>query len=536
MRSVTFILLIMLNSPSYGLVSAQQQDPQPDKVTLEGFFLKGGMVNRVEGNVSYGKDGKPAQNLKANQAIEAGDVVNVDTNGRAEVLLNPGYYLRLSENTQAIFLDLSRENLKVRISSGSAILEVLEIDEPTTRLPTPQHTNPETLMNSTSKDDPAKPMSMPVTRSTAPISSMHFLPKSYQPVTFFTPQGDFAAMRGGIYRLDVGPNNTTELKVTKGQAVAAGKRVETGMSAILRNGDATLKEFKKGSEDVFDNWSRDRAALMVKYNKSLKTMGWVKTLRNGGLSYIKIDDEERNARERRSQVVSAMGGLVSFAEDGVSFKSENSEWKALTAGVGLNYGDAVKTGADSRTEIVVYPICYLHLAANTEIIYLSEPDGSAAVKLVRGSAIINYEPDNKSDPVVSFVAPGARYEILTGGVYRLNIGPSGSSEIIVHEGTVSVLGREIKVGKKAVFQNSELTVFPIDKKAVDTFDVWSRKRPVPSKRTNRVSYVRSGSYINSYMSGMWYFHPYVGTHTFVAGWWRIRSPYGGNYSVKFAGR
>lgn len=521
-RSITFILLVILTSSLYGSVSAQTQvDPNPyeTKITIEGFHLKGGMANRVEGDVNCVKFEKGAQVLKTNQTLGTGDVINVGPNGRAEILLNPGYYLRLSANTRATLLDLSRENLKVRISSGSAILEVLEVAE------SPSNFWPRFPMNS----------SMRIARF-APGPSGDSLPEIYQPVTFFTPQGDLVAMTGGIYRIDVRENGPTELKVTKGLAVSAGKRVEDGMSASLQNGKPTLTATKKGFEDAFDTWSRDRAALMVKHNKSLKNMGWYKVLRNDGWSSVKITDDERNDRTRNARLVSAIGGLVNVAEDGALFKSEESEWKTLTKGIGLNYEDTVKTGEDSRVEIIVYPICYLHLAANTEMVYSEAPDGGAAVKLLRGSAIITYEPDGINDPLVSFIAPEGRYEIVKNGVYRLNIGPRGDSEIVVYDGAVRVAGREIKTGKKAVFQNTELAISPIDKKSEDTFDVWSRKRPVPSRRRNRAQYLQPQSHINTYQSGMWYFNPYVGTHTFVAGRWRMKSPYGGQYSINFAGR
>jgi hypothetical protein len=276
--------------------------------------------------------------------------------------------------------------------------------------------------------------------------------------------------------------------------------------------------------------------LLVQHNKSLKNTSWSKQLRKNPHNHLKIEEEDWRARRRKRLTISAIGGVATFVEEGVLVKSDETKWQALTEDFTLNYGDHVKTGENSRAEILVYPICALHLAGNTEIVYAEGPDGNTAVKLLKGSAIITYEPANKDDPLVSFIAPDGRYEILKAGVYRLNILPGLKSEIIVYDGMARVDGRDIKVGKKAVFGNSEVAIIPIDKKAADAFDIWSRRRPVPSKRRVDLEYRKARQFeFPAYLSGLWFYDPAVGAHTFVPGTWRVKSPYGGHYSVKFAG-
>jgi hypothetical protein len=530
MKIVVFIILVLSCSPLYGLVSAQtekEREPDETEVDLPGFRLNGGMVNLVEGDVEYVNGGKPAQRLTANHALDNGDEIHVGPNGRVEVLLNPGHYLRLSGNTRVTFLDLSRVNLKVKISYGACILEALEFADPQPRFwPTRQTIRP----------FPAPtPNLFPVMRF-APEPSPDLAAELYQPVTFFTPHGDFVTMTGGIFRFDISAHDAA-IKVAKGMAVVEGNRVKEGIGASVRNGTAILVELKKGQGDALDVWSRDRAALLVQHNKSLKNTSWSKQLRNNPRSHLKIEEEDWRDRRKKRRTISAIGGVATFVEEGVLVKSEETEWQALTEDAALNYGDKVKTAENSRAEILVYPICALHLGGSTEMVYAEGPDGNTAVKLLKGSAIITYEPGNKDDPLVSFIAPDGRYEILKPGVYRLNILPGPRSEMIVVDGMARVEGREIKVGKKAVFENSGVAIIPIDKKAADAFDIWSRRRPVPSKRRVDVEYRKARLFeFPAHLSGLWFYDPAVGAHTFVPGMLRVKSPYGGHYSVKFAGR
>jgi hypothetical protein len=467
--------------------------------------MKGGVINMIEGEVTGGRDGIAGQSLKPNQQLEKGYVVQVGGGGRAEILLNPGYYLRLSKDTQAAFLNLSRENLKVKISHGSAIIEVLEIPDPS--------------------------------RTFGPSIPAELLGGIYQPITIVTPQGEFATITGGVYRFDVSANGTTDLKVAKGLAVVAGDRVKGGMRATLRNGRAALMKFDKDFSDAFDNWSRERAALLVKTNKSLRNTQWSKHLRKKRSSYLRIEDDERRERAKEQFTVSAIGGFVSSVEDGVVFMSGESEWERLSDGADLRYGDRVRTGEDSRVEILLYPACYLHLSSNTEIIYSERPDGGAAVKLLRGSAIVTSELEGKDQALVTFVAPQAEYEIVRKGVYRLNVMQGDKPEMIVYEGRVRVKGSEIKGGQKVVLQDAGLALFPISKRGLDSFDIWSRKRAASLLATDEwVKHLMADfRRERAYFGGMWFFDQASGAYTFVPGIWDFRSPYGEQYSTKFWG-
>lgn len=463
--------------------SQKQPQPQEEAVRLSGFLTDGGVVNLIEGEAAYSPSSGQPSELKLQQRLGNGDAIQTGQNGRAEILLTPGYYLRLAADTHVVFLDLSPNNLKLKISKGSAICEIVVLGN----------------------------------------VGWYYIPLE-DSMTISTPAGEFVTVKGGVYRFDVGANET-DLKVTKGLSVVAGARVESGMKATLRNGSPSVTKFNKDSGDGFDLWSRDRAGLLVKSNKTLRKTDWHRQLRSNPLSYLNIQDSERHERRHERYVVSAIGGFVNFLEAGVTYKHGDAAWTELSEGIGLEYGDRVKTGPDSRAEILVYPSCYLRLAGNTEIVYTQRSDGYAAIQLVRGSAIIFTRLEGKEHTPVSFIAPQGEGEILRKGIYRMNRGANGHTEILVFEGRARIAGREIKDGQKAVFAEDGPVIASMQKKAVDSFDVWSRQRSPSMSLSRRVQ-----------LRGMWYLDQAFGAYTYVPGWVDFHSPYGGRYSVGFLGR
>jgi hypothetical protein len=490
-------VLVFSFSTSVSAQDSQDQKhwkPQEDRVDLNGFLTEGGLVNFIEGEATYVHPGAAEQKLKVRQALENGDAIETGQTGRSEILLNPSYYLRMSANTRIVFLDLSPNNLKLKITRGAAIVEMCMIDW---------------LWATTWEPDPSH-------------SSL------YEPITVLVPQSDVGMVTGGIYRFAVDRSGSTELKVTKGRAFIAGNRVEGGMSATFRNGSTAVTKFNKEQGDAFDNWSHERADLLVKANQSLKNTSWHKVLRKNPLSYLKIDDDERHERFKESRTVAAFGGYVNFVEPGSFIKSEDSDWTEFSAHAALKYGDRIKTSPDSRAEIAVYPTCSLFIGSDTEVIFGVRPDGDAAVRLLRGSAIIYLyygEKDKDERPVITFAAPQLEYEIVRDGVYQLSVTPD-VPEMKVYWGRVKVAGREVKEDKKIVFRRSGLEISDLSKKARDSFYVWSQKRASFSyARTHRVE-----------LYGMWYFDNAAGSYTLVSGRYNFHSPYGGEYRVGFSAR
>jgi hypothetical protein len=496
--------LVVLCFLSAVVVQSQKQ-PEAQWVEAEvtGFLTKGGTVNAIEGDVTVGGNGADFQVLRAKQQLVNGQEVKASGTGRAEILLNPGYYLRLSRNTQATFLDLSRENLKLKLVNGSAIIEVLEISDQG--------------------------------RTFGPEVPLELLAAIYPSITIVTPDAEFVIVTGGVYRFDVNTNGSTNLKVTKGLAFVAGNRLRSGTEATVRGGSTTLAKFDKKSGDEFDDWSRARAAMLIEANKLLRHTQWSRTLRNNQLTYFRIEDDQRSRLARERHIVSAIGGLVNFSEGGALIGRGGAEWEPLAVGDGLQYGDKVKTGREGRIEILLYPTCYLHLSTNAEILYDQRQAGGVAVRLVKGSAVVTSLAEEKDDAAVTLLGPGAEYEVGRKGVYRLNVLPPDRSEIIVYEGQLNSPGGKIKDGKKSVTEDQETAIVSIDKKALDSLDLWSRRRTASLAVSaewvrQRVAKFKSERVYNN---GMWYFDKWYRTYTFVPGIWDFSSPYGGDYSVKF---
>jgi hypothetical protein len=491
-----------------GSVSGRQRErpePRGDEVVPARFLLQGGVASVVEGDVLTGLDDATLQPLKTSQQLDRGQVVQVGSSGRAEVLLNPGYYLRLSTNTRVALLDLSRENLKVKIFHGSVIIEIAEVSD--------------------------------LHWIFGPYSPTALLGGGiYPPITVVTPRGECATMMGGIYRFDVGENGDTELKVIKGLAVVPGHLVKDGMRATLRAGEIALMKFDRASADAFDNWSRERAASFVRSNQSLKDKEWTKKMSKRDRETFTFEDAERGERAKEGLVVSAVEGLVSFAEEGAAFTSGEAGWERLSTGVGLKDGDRVRTGEDSRVEILLFPTCYLHLSSNTEIVYIKRQDDGAEIILRKGSAVVTSALDARGPTVpVTFVAPQAEYEVMKRGVYRLNVLPGGESQMIVYEGGIKLNAGKIKEGEKMVLGRTKPEILPVDKEAMDSFDIWSRNRAAPLTAPERSvrDVIASLKRERAYYSGLWFFDQAAGTYTFVPGRLGFHSPYGGEYTTRF---
>ena len=102
------------------LLSAVYAMPQGYTVSA-----KPGVVNYVEGNAYV--NGRPvsAQTLRA-VFLSANDVISTDL-GKAEVLLTPGVFLRLGNNTQVRMISPALTNTQVEVKQGEAMIEADDI-------------------------------------------------------------------------------------------------------------------------------------------------------------------------------------------------------------------------------------------------------------------------------------------------------------------------------------------------------------------------------------------------------------------------
>lgn len=183
---------------------------------------KAGNVNYTEGKVSViRKEGKSGYLVK-NDKLEIGDQVSTDANGKAEILLNPGSYLRLGTNSGFEFITTDLDNLKLKLNNGTAIFEVLAADD------------------------------------------FKF--------SVELPSAQIELTRSGVFRIEVLPDGTGKISVWKGKVyVGSGKaEVKAGRYALFGNGTSSIAKFDRDNKDEFDVWSKARAKELAEINARLQ--------------------------------------------------------------------------------------------------------------------------------------------------------------------------------------------------------------------------------------------------------------------------
>lgn len=188
---------------------------------------RAGGVNAVTGRATMKPQGNSEWRLLTiKEDLETGDAVRTGVDGRVELLLNPGSYLRIGEESEFELADSSLENLEVRLIKGTAILEVTGADDQ----------------------------------------------DLYIGIT--TPHTRMSIIRRGLYRVNVVPGDVTELIVRKGRVVLEGShtKVKGGNKVVFSSGSfsvAKLEGADKKDADNFAVWSKDRAETLAKANSKI---------------------------------------------------------------------------------------------------------------------------------------------------------------------------------------------------------------------------------------------------------------------------
>lgn len=188
-----------------------------------GISAKAGGVNAVSGQVMVTREGQAPQLLTSHDDLGSGDIVRTGFGSQAEILLNPGTYCRLAENTEFVLVDSSLENLLVKLNRGSAIIE-----------------------------------------ATGPDNVSQYIP-------IVTAQQKFTIMRAGIYRINATPE-ATEIFIRKGR-IALGPTaqdvVKSGKKIVIGGGAPTTAKLTKADNDDFDDWSEERGKTLARANQRL---------------------------------------------------------------------------------------------------------------------------------------------------------------------------------------------------------------------------------------------------------------------------
>ena len=206
-----------------GIVSVNAQERERYVISA-----KAGGINAVTGGTGVHAQGSSEwEQLTIKDNLEAGDVVKTDGDGRVEMLLNPGSYLRVAENSEFELTNNSLDNLEVRLIRGTAIVEATGADDM------------DMMINIT------------------------------------TPHAKMAIVRRGLYRVKVVPGDVTELIVRKGRVLLADSqtKVKGGHKLIFSGVTFSVAKLEKTDKEMddFDNWSKQRAEMVAQANRKLRS-------------------------------------------------------------------------------------------------------------------------------------------------------------------------------------------------------------------------------------------------------------------------
>lgn len=204
-------------------VDAQREDRRTVSAASSLYVIsaKAGAVNYVEGKVTVARqEGRSGYLLKGDE-LEIGDRVSTGAGGKAEILLNPGSFVRLAENSVFEFASTSLEDLQLKLGSGSAMFEVITDDEFT--------------------------------------------------FAVNTPKAKFYIVKSGVYRVDVLEGGAGKIEVWKGRANAGETEIKSGRQATVTGSQtATLAKFDRDEKDALETWSKSRAKELAKINARLQ--------------------------------------------------------------------------------------------------------------------------------------------------------------------------------------------------------------------------------------------------------------------------
>jgi hypothetical protein len=256
-----------------------------------------------------------------------------------------------------------------------------------------------------------------------------------------------------------------------------------------------------------------------------------------------------SAQNREKFVISARAGGVNTVTGRASMREHgNSEWRQLTIKEDLETGDVVKTGLDGRVEMLLNPGSYLRIGENSEVELSDNSLENLEVRLIRGTAIVEVTGADDEELFIGITTPHTRMSIIRRGLYRVNVVPGDTTELIVRKGRVMLEGSHTKVkgGNKVVFSGNSFSVAKLEGDQKDNLEDWSKDRAhtlakANSRISGRALTTVFASFRNDWSYGglagrpFWLFNRDVGCYTLVPFGFGWESPYGGSYSRFFYG-
>ncbi|MEW6361974.1 MAG: FecR family protein [Acidobacteriota bacterium] len=220
--ALTLIFLLMAGSEFTFAQNETLRAAAGDKWMIS---ARAGGVNYVEGDVAVVRSNARSGRLLKGDMVEIGDRVSTGTSGKAEILMNPGSYIRLAGNSAFEFITTDLDDLRIKLDRGSAILEI-------------------------------------------------FASKDFK-VVVQTPRLPLSFDSTGVYRIDIENDGSARLEVWKGKARIGNTTLKAGKSAVITPNGPEFAKFDRDEKDDFELWSQSRARDLAKIvgdlqNKSLR--------------------------------------------------------------------------------------------------------------------------------------------------------------------------------------------------------------------------------------------------------------------------
>ena len=184
---------------------------------------KAGGVNEIVGDVTIERSGGRNGRLFKGDGVQVGEKVSTGADGKAEILMNPGSYVRLGANSSFEFESTDLDDVRLKMHSGSAMLEVFGAED--------------------------------------------------FDVSLAAGSSKFKLLETGIYRVDVASDGNASVAVVKGKVRTGDpteKPVGKGKKAEFAGNDYLIAKFDRDEKDELALWSKERAKNLSKLSASLR--------------------------------------------------------------------------------------------------------------------------------------------------------------------------------------------------------------------------------------------------------------------------
>jgi hypothetical protein len=210
---------------------------------------------------------------------------------------------------------------------------------------------------------------------------------------------------------------------------------------------------------------------------------------------VHISAQDQDQEEKIPNIPAVLTGLRANAVEGdVVYVRESAKF-SVEPDMELKQADTLRTGPNSRVELLLQPGNLMRANANTECQF--DDDRFDRLKVVLNKGTLSFELlkndwEDTSDffetlkqgfELIRVITPNAEVFITQPGIFRINTA-DGRTELIVRKGEAVIDGRRVKEKRSAVAVGRSVNITEIDSKVEDAFDRWGRERSDKLIETN----------------------------------------------------